>query len=606
MVDTDKIIISNLDFDQIKAQLRQYLQSQDEFSDYDFDGAGLSVLLDVLAYNTYYGAYYDNVVANESRLHSAITRNSIVSKAKELGYVPYSRTAPFVLLDLVMTPPNPNDTYWQNLYSVEVPAGKVFSTTVDGKNFDYTTLETFYLIKSGDSYVTPVVNGEPQYVKAYEGKLKFASFIVDNQDLDSRYKIPSAGVDKSKLRVYVKPNVSSGIETQVEYYHANTFPIPNSENNAYWIWENDDFQYEIEFGDGVLGKKLKDGNVIVVEYLVTNGSLTNGCTGFRLTSGIAGVRGVKVTTIGKSSGGSEEESLESIKFSAPKSYSMQGRAVTVDDYKFLIKQLYPSLKSINVWGGEDNLPPQYGKVLVSVIPAEEYTDEQLSVLLDEICASLEPYNMISIQPEGVLPDFIYLVANSNVIFDKTKTILSDADIRSAVEATIVNFSDDVIERFNSNFRYSQLVGEIDNTDPSIISNLTTISLQRRFVPNTDILIPYQLNFRDSIEPESVYMSGFTYYEPTVYADTTYKVVDDGAGKLNVVRVRPNKTDIILSECGNVDYGTGLVNLTNFIPLSYVGDYMSMNVKPVDPDVVTSQNTVLTISNYTVTVSQGKS
>lgn len=598
MAATDKLIISELDFDQIKANLKLYLQSQDEFSDYDFDGSGMSILLDVLAYNTYYGSYYDNVVANESRLHSAILRDSIVSKAKELSYVPYSRTAPYVLLDLKLTPPNPDDQYWVDQQTVEVPAGTVFSTTVDGKNFDYTTTESFYLEKSGNDYITPIVEGEPQYVKAYEGKLKFASFVVDNSDYDRKYQIPVVGVDTKRMRVWVKPNINSGIESQVEFYHASTFPIPDSENNAYWIWENNDLQYELEFGDGVLGKKLKDGNVIIVQYLVTNGSLTNGCTTFRTSSSIAGVRGIGVTAVGKSVGGAEEESLESIKFSAPKAYSMQNRAVTDDDYKFLVKQLFPAAKSINVWGGQDNNPPQYGYVYLSIYP--ELTEEQN----DDLINTIKDYNMITINPVIVQPDFIYLVVDTTVIYDKKLTLASDANIISAVSQTIDEFSQNNIEKFGTNFRYSQLVSEIDDSEPSIVSNLTYVNLQKRFTPNLDVLEQYILDYKDELTPASFSIEGFTVYEPVTYVDATYKAVDDGAGKINIIRIRPDKADVIVSQCGIIDYVAGVVTLSDFLPLTVEDEELRANVKPKDPDVVTNQNTVLKIEDYTITVKQG--
>lgn len=599
MADTDKLIISSLDFDQIKANLRLYLQSQDEFADYDFDGSGMTILIDLLAYNTYYGSYYDNVVANESRLHSAIIRDSIVSKAKELCYVPRSRTAPYILLDLVVTPPNPNDAYWVATQSIEVPEGTVFSSIIDGKAFDYTTLEAFTLVKSGNSYVTPIVEGNPVYVKAYEGKLKYASFVVDSEDFDRKYLIPSVGVDKSRMRVYVKPNIASGIESQTEFYHASTFPIPDGENNAYWIWETDDFKYELEFGDGVLGRKLKDGNVIIAQYLVTNGSLTNGCTSFKTTSSIAGIRGVGVTAVGKSTGGAEEESLESIKFNAPKAYSMQNRAVTEDDYKFLIKQLYPAAQSVNVWGGEVNDPPQYGYVYISVYP--ELTSEQNAELLNTI----NSYNMITVNPIIVSPDFIYIVVDTIVTYDKSKTTASDADIVTAVSQAITNFSDVQIGQFGNNFRYSQLVSSIDEYEPSIVSNLTTIDLQKRFTPNLEIMEQYELNFKDAVKPETLLMTGFTYFEPVVYVDATYKVIDDGLGKVNVIRVRPNKPDYVILQAGLIDYATGYVNLFNFLPLTVETPELRLNVTPEDPDVITSQNTVLLIEDFSVKVKLGK-
>lgn len=596
---TDKIIISELDFDQIKLNLKQYLQAQDEFADYDFDGSGMSILLDVLAYNTYYGSYYDNVIANESRLHSAILRESIVSKAKELGYVPYSRTAPHVFLDLVVKPPNPDDIYWVNTQTVEVPEGTVFSTSVDGKNFDYVTLESFTLVKSGNSYVTPVVEGEPVYVKAYEGKLKFSSFVVDNADFDRKYLIPSIGIDKSRIRVYVKPNIASGIESQIEYHHANTFPLPDSENNSYWLWETNDLKYELEFGDGVLGRKLKHGNVIIVQYLATNGSLTNGCTSFKTSSAIAGVRGISVTAVGKSIGGAEEESLESIKFSAPKSFSMQNRAVTKDDYRFLIRELYPSAQSINVWGGEENDPPQYGQVFVSVYP--ELTEEQN----EELVSTIKKYNMITIEPVIVSPDFIYIVVDTNVIYDKSLTIASDADIISAVSDAIVNFSQAEIEAFGTNFRYSPLCTAIDDAEPSIVSNLTTVSLQKRFTPNLDVLEQYVLNFKDALKSTTLLMTGFTVFEPVTYADATYIAADDGQGIIEIIRKRPNKPDTVVGRCGFVDYASGLVTLSNFLPTSVESLEMRVTVLPADPDVVTSQNTVLKIEDFTIQVKQGK-
>jgi hypothetical protein len=563
MTDNNKLRVSELDFDQIKLNLKEYLRSQPEFSDYDFDGSGMSVLLDVLAYNTYYGSYYDNMVANESRLHSAILRESVVSKAKELGYVPTSRKAPVALLNVRAKPKDPTQTPWTTTPSIILPKGKSFGTILEGKNYDYVVLDDYVLGK--DIATGHYINSTP--IPVYEGKLKQASFIVDYADPHKKYVIPSAGVDKTTIRVYIRRSINE-IE-QIEWFPASTFQNPEGTNNSFWVWEVDGLKYEIEFGDGILGKKLKDGNLIVVEYLVTNGELTNGCRNFRMNSSIAGLTNVEVITVNKSFGGAEAESLESIKFNAPRAYSNQSRAVVEEDYEYLLYQEFPAAESLIVWGGEKNDPPQYGKVFVAIKPQSGGTLTEPEK--DYVKSLIKKFNLITIAPEIVDPDYILLLLDVSVVFDRAKTVNTDNEIKILVTGTIDDFNENNIGKFGLNYRHSQLTSAINAADPSIVSNLIDVTLQKFYYPIQGVQTEYTLDFKDALLPETIIMTGFKVTEQNPLPNSTYKVVDDGLGKLKLVRMRPEKEDLVIGEVGYVDYSLGVVKIQNFLPTTIYED-----------------------------------
>lgn len=355
----DRLTVTDLDFDTIKTNLRNFLRQQSEFQDYDFEGSGLNILLDILAYNTHYNAYYLNMVANESFLDSAILRNSVVSHAKKLGYVPRSATAPIALIRVVVETGNSTPG------TLSLPRGYVFlSSQIDGVSYRFVTLDAYSATKVGTTYTF-------NNVKIYEGQFSAYTYVNSYTSNPKQiFTIPSDKVDTSTLRVSVRQSTSN---TQTEVYErAEDVLNITSNSQIYFLQEGRNGQYEVYFGDDVLGKKIPDGGVVNFEYLITNASEANQANNFISTASIGGFSSIAVNPIKAASGGTVRETVDQIKFAAPLSLLSQNRAVTKNDYIRLIQQKYPTFEAVNVWGGEENDPPVFGKVFVSAKPKQGF------------------------------------------------------------------------------------------------------------------------------------------------------------------------------------------------------------------------------------------
>ena len=599
-----KLRIAELDFETIKANLKSYFQGRPEFTDYDFDGASLNLLLEVLAYNTHYGSYYDNVVANESRLGSAVLRNSIVSRVKEMGYVPLSTKAASAFVNLKLTPGD-NSVVYNTIPNVTVERGTIFTTNLNNKSYEFVVLEDFVLEKQLDgTYQNPIdpETNEPVPLKLYEGTLLSMQYVVDLTQA-SRYKIPNLGCDTGSLRVFVQNSLTDGIRNQ--FQPSWTFSNIGPENKAYWIWEVDDLLYEVEFGDGVIGKKLYNDNVVQIEYLKTNGTEGNGASVFTLAGSIEGLTNCEVTTVSRAYGGASFESNDSIKFNAPRAKQSQNRAVTEPDYEYIIQREYPAAESIVVWGGEKNEPPQYGKVFASIkLQSNEFLTAVEKLDIQE---KIKKYNVVTIIPDLVDPEYTYLLLTSYVTYDKSSTVKTAGQLQVIVQDVIDEFNNTNVGKFGNSYYHSQLSKKINDSDPSIISNRTEVTLQKQFNPILGVPASYNIKFRDAIIKESVYMDGFTVAEVVTFNDATYKMVDDGKGVLKIYRVRPNLEDFFITNIGTVDYETGEISIEDFNPITVsdvdVNNNYVLKVKasPVDEDVATAQNVILEILERTVVV-----
>ena len=477
-VSKNRLNVTELDYDQIRANLKTFMQNQTELVDYDFEGSALSTLIDVLAYNTFYNAFNANVQANELYLDTAQVRNNIVSHAKSLGYLPRSRTSPFADLDVTVNSPSGTPS------SLTVSRGTKFSSTINNKKFNFVNLES--------KTISPV-NGVYKFssLRINQGTLKTFTYTVDDSDTRQKYEIPDTNVDTNSMVVKVFPNAASS-NSDIYSLVSNIVNVSGT-SEVYFLQEGLDGKYEVYFGDNSFGKKLAAGNVVSIEYLVTDGIEANNATSFALEGNIQGNTNVTLALVNKAAGGAAREDIESIRFNAPLSFLSQNRVVTADDYSTIIKNQYANAETVSVWGGEENDPPEYGKVFVSVKPknAATLTASEKAFIKDSI---LKPKNIVSITPELIDPAFLYIKLGVFVKYDPNLTSLTAGELTQKVRQVISDYNDTNLKKFDGVFRHSQLLGEIDNADTSILNSTCNVSIQKRLTPTLNQALKYVVNF----------------------------------------------------------------------------------------------------------------
>jgi len=593
---SNKLVVSDLDFDNIKSNLKAFLQDQPEFSDYNFEGSGFAVLLDVLAYNTHYLGFNANMLANEVYLDSADIRKNIVSLAKMLGYTPSSVRAPSANISIVVN--NATGS------SLTMDKGTTFTSTVDGTTYQFVTNQ--------ESTITPL-DGVYRFsdISIYEGTLVTYRYTVDSTDVDQKFIIPSVNADTSTLKVTVQN--SSVDATSSVYTLATGVRSLDNTSKVYFLQETDTGKFQIYFGDGVLGRKLSDGNIVILEYVVTNKEEANGAATFTLSSSIDGFSNVSITTNSVAQGGSEAESKESIRFNAPLQYAAQDRAVTATDYETLVRSLYPNALSISAWGGEEDETPIYGVVKISIKAASGST--LTNQTKTEIVNSLRQYNIASVRPVIVDPETVSVILNSTVRFDSKLTTKTAATIKSEVISSLTNYNTNILQRFDGIFRYSKVTGLIDDADASIVSNITTVRVRKSFTPILNTSTRYDVYFRNAFyNPHT----GHNADMGGILSSSGFKIDgnnnemfldDDGSGNIRRyyfdggVRVYANSTQ------GTVDYTTGQVTLNslNITSISNIrgssSSVIEITVIPNSNDIVPVRNTIIEIdiANSTVTV-----
>jgi hypothetical protein len=476
----NRLKVTELDFDLIKTNLKNFLKSQNEFTDYDFEGSGLNVLLDILAYNTHYNAYYLNMIANESFLDSSLLRNSVVSHAKKYGYVPRSSTASRAVVNFSVNSGSSTPG------SLTLPAGYTFlSNLIDNKVYNFITLNDVTVSKTANNFVFNNLN-------IYEGSLNFYSYThSESSNPKQIFTIPDSNIDTSTLKVSVQQSTSN--TNTVVYSLATDVLNLTSNSEVYFLQEGLNQQYEIYFGDNVIGKKIPDGGVVNLTYLSTSGSIANRANSFVGTATVSGFANFTVSSVSSSAGGSEKESVDQIKFAAPLQFISQNRAVTKNDYVKIIQQRYPEFDAVNVWGGEENVPPVYGKVFISAKPklGFEVSETEKELFINDV---LKPISVLTVTPEFVDVDYNFLKIISTIFYDPTKTTLDTNTLDTKVQNAITNFLNLNLNQFNSIFKSSRLRTEIDNSDISILSNELEVFLSKRFSPEIGTTNNYTLNF----------------------------------------------------------------------------------------------------------------
>ena len=503
MAANSNLQITSLDFDALKQNFLTYLQSQSTFQDYNFEGSALNTLVDLLTYNTQYNAYYLNMVANEMFLDSATQRASVVSHAKLLDYTPKSAIAPTSTVNITFN----NVT----TSSLTLPAYSIFSSSaINGVNYTFVNPEAYTVNTSSNTATFTNVEIKQGVPASYTYTVNSTS------NPNYIFEIPDATVDTSTLQVIVQGS-SSNAAYQI-FTPATDYLILDYTSPVYFLQETLTGNYQISFGDGILGQQLTDGNIITINYISTEGSSAAGANSFVLMQTVSGFTPSSVSSVTPASQGSDKESINSIKYNAPKSYATQGRAVTKDDYITLIQQnnLGYSFDAVNVWGGQENNPPVYGQVFISVKPNGAYTltSTQKQLLIENV---IQPISVMTVKPTIVDPDYTYIKINSNVVYDAKRTTHSSNQLSSLITTAIKTFAASTLNTFNSTFSGSDLVAMIQSTDQSIITNEYTIQTQKKFYPNLTQSENYTFYFNTPLK-RGVLTTGITSYPGLQFRD----------------------------------------------------------------------------------------
>jgi hypothetical protein len=595
MAANSSISLTQLDFTEYKNSLKAYLREQNEFKDYDFDGSNLSVLLDILAYNTYQNAFYLNMVSNEMFLDSAKLRDSVISHAKELNYLPRSFTSAKATVQLRITPSDANKN------SVVIPKGTSFITRVDDFSYSFNTNENLV--------VTNKVNGTfvSESIILYEGNYLSDTYVV-NYNNPLIYKINNRNVDISSVAVTVLED--NGSVTQ-EYARATSLFGHNESSRVFFLQPGIGDSYEVVFGDGVVGRKPKNNAIVIIEYRVSNGELPNGATRFINSGRIDNEANVAVITLTSAQDGAVAEDLNSIKYNAPRAFTTQERAVTAEDYENLLKVNFPEINAVTAYGGEDATPPQFGRIFVSVDLTD--VDGLPKIKEDEYRRFLRSRSSVAMEPLFVTPDYTYLKIDSLVKYNINRTGQNPEDLRAFVIDAILNYASANLNSFSRTFRYSKLVQAIDATDASVISNDTTVNLVKYLTPDLGVPLNLTIDFKSPLTQEIpllgdehpiVDVHGIT-STPFTYTGIQNCVLEDnGDGVVRIVTpVGANHKKIV--DVGTVDYDTGVVRLTNFIVQNYVGTSLKIYAEPRFRDIIAIQNVILNIieSDVNITIEQ---
>jgi hypothetical protein len=593
-----KLDISQLDFDGIKDNLKTFLSQQDEFTDYNFEGAGMNVLLDVLAYNTHYLGYNANMLANEMYLDSADQRSSVVSLAKQVGYTPKSATSSKATIDVVVN----NATG----ASLTMSRGTKFTTTVDGTSYSF--------VNNSNISISPI-DGVYKFsnLDIYEGTYLNYKYTASSSDEDQRFIIPNDNVDTTTLTVKIQESASDS--TTNTYTLSTGVTGIDSTSKVYFLQEVENGRYEVYFGDGVLGQAVADGNIVILDYITCNRDEANGASIFTLSDSVGGFNNVTITTLNVAEDGDDPETIKSIKYNAPRDYSAQDRAVTAEDYKVLVKSIYANAQSVQVYGGEDAAIPDYGKVYIS-IKAKSGSNLTIATKVS-LVASLKSYAVASVVPVIIDPETTYIILDTTFKFDSNLTTKDISTLQTNVSTAISIYNVNTLENFTGMFRYSAVTKTIDDSDVSILSNITKVKMYKFITPTLNNGIKYTLSFNNAFyNPHSGHNSS----DGGIVSSTGFKISgddtnehfldDDGAGNIRVYYLSGTTRIYTDSTYGTIDYTNGEIILTsaNITSISNVDGAVSTRVRittlPSSNDVIPVRNQVLSIDTANSTISGG--
>lgn len=580
---------SNADFGSIREDLKTYLRQTSEFQDFDFEGSASSILLNMLAYTANYMALHANMALTEVFLDSCQRRTSAVSRAKELGYFPRQISSARAQAQVTVTWTPPTST----VSSMTIPEGSIFSSRAnDGTGFDFVVLQDTQLDPQGGNTYTSTVD-------IHEGKILKRTFTYPSTIEVHRFVIPDKDVETDYFKVKVK---EPGDSIYTPYYRETNIVEITNETKTFFLQEGVNEAIELYFGDGIIGHKPAIGSEIVVEYLTTSGPKANGVTSFALESSpvatlaaggflVVPVSATKSTTIEKSAYGSDKQSIESIKFTAPKSYAAQNRAVTEGDYQALLLREFGFIEAITVWGGETNDPPLYGKVLVSVKPKD---GTRLSPAVKQQMKEqvLDKFSVVGIVPDIVDPDYTFVDISTTVEYEKERTFEAESVINENIASSISGYFGDVVTKFNGLFRFSNLVSTIDQSNAAILGNSTTYKMIKGFSPTPSVLKKYSLKFYNPVVPGSLTSEGVS-------------ILDSGA-TLTLVGRTNGRIDAFLNgnlsqaSIGFINYAKGEISLDYRFDVA-ANTTINISVACANQDVIAKQNNLITLRNTSISL-----
>jgi hypothetical protein len=585
-INNKRISVAELDFDAIKTNIKNYLKGQTEFTDYDFEGSAMSVLIDLLAYNTHYNSIYTNLAVNEMFLDSASKRSSVVSLAKMLGYTPVSAKCATATVNISISSPTSNPAV------VTLPANQPFTASLDGKTYTFYNREAITVSKNS--------SGVYQFagVKLVEGTpLKFKYSYTDGQ----RIIVPNSNVDLSTLAVRVQETATT--DEYAVFSKVEDLVVANETTNVYFIKEIDNGLYELNFGNGIVGMALSPGNVITLDYYVSSLEAANNIKSFTYGGVTLLGSNLSVVTISESSGGSSSEAISSIKFNAPRTYAAQNRAVTPEDYKVLVRSILPEAQTVQVWGGENNIPKIYGKTFICVKPTT--STKLTTVQKDYLTSSLLKRNVVSITPEIVDPEYLNISIDCTVYYNDRNTTKTPSQLTTIVKNAITKYDTDNLQKFDGLLRFSKLSSLIDSSDTSITNNITKLTITRRITPKYNLNSEYIINLINPISQEGnklgeVFKStGFLIPNST----NSHYLDDDENGNIRLFYYDTNYSKIIVNATiGTLSYSTGLINIKNLNIASLADDAFEITVKPASYDVVSALNQIVQIDETFLNVS----
>ena len=594
-INSSNINITDLDFDDVSKSLKEYLKGQDTLKDYDFEGSNLSVLVDLLAYSAHTSAFNANMVASEMFLDTAQIRKNVVSRAKELGYTPSSRTAAKASFDLTVSNPT---VAGQTPSSLTINRGHEFTTVFDGTSYTFISLDNKTITPSTGTFKFEALD-------IYQGKLSTDIYRYDNQVSNQRFPMLNPNIDTSTVSVNITSN-----STVSTWSKAGDLTGITTTSKVWYLQENDEGLFELYFGDGIIGAEPKDGDLITISYLVTDNNHANGASIFSMSTSINGNSAVSFTNTVSSSGGKDIETPDQIKFSASKFYTSQNRLVTVQDYKAKLQELYPGADSIAVWGGEDNDPPKYGKVFVALKPSQ-FSNNLTTAEKSTLTTSLSDLSVLTVRPQVVDAEILQILLSTNFKYDPTKTSQTKSALETLVRASILSFDNTELSGFDTLFRHSQLTTKIDGTETSILSNITNVKLRKNYTTIIDgTASDIKLNFGNSAyNPHSGHnMSGGGILSTTGFFlsgdSNNYFFDEDGTG--NVRRFYLNGSTRVYSDntAGTIIYSTGVVSINSltYSSTSNTDSSIDFTMIPSSNDVISTKNQLLDITASEISVS----
>ena len=589
MAANTSINLVNLDFTSLKESLKTYLKTQNTFKDYDFEGSNINVLLDVLSYNTYMNTFYLNMIGNEMFLDSAQLRESVISRAKELNYTPRSFKSARATVTLTIQTDG-------SVASVTIPKGTTFNARIGSNTFTFSTDENKVISGANSTFIS-------DEIVIYEGQYVNDTFTVNNSDTSQRFILSNPTIDTTSLTVTVIEDNGAEI---LSYLKATSLFDKQSNSQIFFIQGAENDKYEILFGDGVLGRKPKDNSIAVCEYRICKGELPNGAFKFTSDGAIQTFSNVAVTTVSAAAQGAIHESIESVKFNAPRYFTTQERAITAEDYRNLLLLNFPEINAVSVYGGEEAVPPVFGKVFIAV--DLKNVDGVPDIRKQQYYNFIKPRSSLSIDPVFIDPDFMYVDIASTVRYNLNTTALNSESLKELILTAIRDFNGTYLDDFNTTLRYSSLVKTIDATDRSILSNDTTIRPIRVVLPETGIEKNYDIDFAQELENDfagldKIYPSNYiSTIESTnfVVQNKLVSLEDDGKGNVTTITL-DGTNNVVVNTVGTVDYKTGKIQLKKLNITEYSGSGIKIFARTKRKDISSLLRTILTIKDEDVRI-----